>query len=92
MHEGGYGVRRTDDGLFVFTKPDGTRVPENGKNCFRGNNWTPLRSYFKTHDPNLSITPETSRCQWRGESPDYSQAIEAMQFLEQKAAEPSPPP
>ena len=92
VHEGGYGVRRTDDGLFVFTKPDGTRVPENGKNCFRGNNWTPLRSYFKTHDPSLSITPETSRCQWRGESPDYSQAIEAMQFLEQKAAEPSPPP
>jgi hypothetical protein len=34
----------------------------------------------------LSITPETSRCQWRGESMAYSQAIEAMQFLEHKNA------
>jgi len=104
VHEGGYGVRRTDDGLFVFTKPDGTRVPENGAKCFRGNNWTPLaapyrgfenslRNYLETqHDANLSITAETSRCQWRGESMDYSQAIEAMQFLESKAAVAEPPP
>ena len=41
-----------------------------------------------THDPGLSITSETSRCQWRGESMDYSQAIEAMHVLEQKAAAP----
>jgi len=41
---------------------------------------------------NLSITAETSRCQWRGESMDYSQAIEAMQFLESKAAVAEPPP
>ena len=40
------------------------------------------------HEPELSITPETSRCQWRGETMDYSQAIEAMQMLEQKAAAP----
>jgi hypothetical protein len=102
VHEGGYGVRRTDDGLFVFTKPDGTRVPESGLKCFRGNNWTALRNpyrgfeeslrdYLKTHDPGLSITAETSRCQWQGESMDYSQAIEAMQFLESKAAVADPP-
>jgi hypothetical protein len=101
VHEGGYGVRRTDDGLIVFTKPDGTRVPENGTKCFRGNNWTPLpppyrgfdaslRDYLKTRDPGLSITAETSRCQWDGESMDYSMAIESMQFLEQRAAEVSP--
>ena len=24
VHEGGYGLRRTDDGLFIFTRPDGT--------------------------------------------------------------------
>src|SRR5262245_13068432 len=82
VHEGGYGVTRTDDGLFVLTKPDGTRVPENGAKCFRGNNWTPLpapypgfeaslRDCLKAHDPDLSITPETSRCQWDGESMDY---------------------
>jgi hypothetical protein len=94
VHEGGYGVRRTDDGLFVFTKPDGTRVPENGAKCFRGNNWTPgesLRDCLKAHDPRLSITADTSRCHWGGESIDYSQAIESMQFLERKAVEASQP-
>ena len=101
VHEGGYGVRRTDDGLFIFTRPDGRRVEENGVNCFRGNILPPvqssyarfedcLRGYMKTRDPDLSITAETSRYQWRGESMDYSQAIEAMQFLESKAAVPQP--
>ena len=51
-----------------------------------------MRDYLKKHEPDLSITPETSRCQWDGESTDYSQAIEAMQFLEQKAAMPEPLP
>ena len=40
---------------------------------------------MKTHDPGLSITAKTSRCQWHGESMDYNQAIESMQFLERKA-------
>src|SRR5688572_7747867 len=104
VHEGGYGLRRTDDGLFVFTRPDGTRVEDNGVKCFRGNILPPLprstyrgfedslRDYMKTHDPGLSITAETSRCQWHGESMDYSQAIEAMQFLDSKAAVPEWPP
>jgi len=87
VHEGGYGVRRTDDGLFVFTRPDGTRVEDTGA---KSSSWnilqSDLRSYLKKREPNLSITAETSRCQWRGESMDYSQAIEAMQFLESRAA------
>ncbi|HJR71428.1 MAG TPA: hypothetical protein VKA43_15405 [Gammaproteobacteria bacterium] len=33
----------------------------------------------------VAITHETGRCQWLGEHMDYSTAIEAMQFLEQKA-------
>jgi hypothetical protein len=100
VHEGGYGVRRTDDGLFVFTRPDGARVEENGAKCFRGNILPPLpsatyrgfedslRDYLLKHEPDLSITPETSRCQWRGEKMDYSQAIEAMQTLERVAVAP----
>ena len=28
VHEGGFGVTRTDDGLFVFTRPDGQRISE----------------------------------------------------------------
>jgi hypothetical protein len=41
-----------------------------------------LRDYLRKHDPGLSITSETSRCGWRGDTMDYSQAIEAMQVLE----------
>jgi hypothetical protein len=37
-----------------------------------------------------AINAETSRCQWRGERMDYSMAVEAIQFSEQKAARPSP--
>ncbi len=103
VHEGGYGVRRTDDGVFLFTRPDGRRVEENGLKCFRGNILThvhstysgfeqSLESYMKPRAPGLTITPETSRCQWHGESIDYSQAIESMQFLESKAAAPEPHP
>ena len=52
VHEGGYGLTVTDDGLF---------------------------------EANLKITADTGRCQWRGERMDYSQAIEGMQFLDQRA-------
>ena len=30
VHEGGFGVVRTDDGAFIFTRPDGARIPECG--------------------------------------------------------------
>ena len=101
VHEGGYGLKRTDDGLFVFTRPNGTRIEENGAKCFRGNILSPLhvthsrfedclQTYLTKREPHLSITPETSRCQWHGESMDYSQAVEAMQFLDHKAALPEP--
>jgi hypothetical protein len=31
VHEGGFGLRVTDDGLFVFSKPDGTRLADAGR-------------------------------------------------------------
>ena len=38
VHEGGFGVTVTDDGLFVFRKPGGQRIPEAGvAGSFRGN-------------------------------------------------------
>ncbi len=30
VHEGGFGVTVTDDGLFVFTRPNGKRIPDSG--------------------------------------------------------------
>jgi hypothetical protein len=99
VHEGGYGLSVTDDGLFVFTRPDGQRVASNGARSFRGNiepqRAAPypgfeetLRLYMLNRAAGIAITAETGRCQWLGERMDYSTAIEAMQFLEQKAASP----
>jgi hypothetical protein len=95
-HEGGYGLNLTDDGLFVFTRPDGRRVEDSGAQCFSGNISPPsvapypgfeetLRLYMLNREARLSITAQTGRCQWRGETMDFSQAIEAMQFLERKS-------
>ena len=98
VHEGGYGVRRTDDALFSFTRPDGSRLEDYGARRSSWNVSRPveapsgfersLQSYLREQEPGLAITTATSRCQWRGESMDYSQAIESMQFLEGKAAAP----
>jgi hypothetical protein len=96
VHEGGYGVTVTDDGVFVFTRPDGQRIKENGEQCFRGNVLPPiestyagfeesLRLYLLNREAGLSIDAATSRCRWLGETMDYSQAIEAMQCLERSA-------
>jgi hypothetical protein len=30
LHEGRFGIQRTDDGVFVFTRPNGKRIPECG--------------------------------------------------------------
>jgi hypothetical protein len=101
VHEGGYGVAATDDGVFVFTRPDGRRLEENGTQSFRGNISRTrysgfeetLRLHMLNREAGLAITAETSRCHWRGERMDYSMAIEAMQFLEQKAGSgPRPSP
>jgi hypothetical protein len=91
VHEGGFGLPVTDDGVLVFTRPDGSRVIENGHRCFRGNIAAqprlvncfdePPSLYLINRDADVAITPETSRCQWRGERMDYSVAIEAMRFL-----------
>lgn len=95
LHEGGYGLKVTHDRLFVFTRRDGCSVSENGAKCFSGN--ISARSFVETpslyllnRDAGIVITRETARCQWHAESMDYSQAIEAMQCLERRAAPPSP--
>jgi hypothetical protein len=83
--------------VFVFTRPDGRRVEENGTICFRGNisRATPepyvgfeetLRLYMLNREAGLAITAKTGQCQWHGERMDYNIAIKSMQFLEEKAA------
>jgi len=61
VHEGGFGLTATDDGLFVFTRPDGRRIPECGCNpCttsepgrFSG---SALRSESRVPDGTLRMT------------------------------------
>jgi len=88
VHEGGFGVTRTDDGVFVFTRPDGTRIADAGKS-FRGNisseEPTP-QIYALNREAGLRIDADTGRCRWLGETMDYSTAIEGMQFLRDRAA------
>ncbi|HZF31483.1 MAG TPA: DUF222 domain-containing protein [Gammaproteobacteria bacterium] len=111
VHEGGYGLTATEDGVFVFTRPDGRRIPECGVQAaisasvqpptdgsrdgrFRGNfSGSPtesdldpfersLQSYMRSRNPDLHIDSRTGRCEWLGETMDYSLAIEGLQCLD----------
>jgi hypothetical protein len=84
VHEGGFGVTSTDDGLFVFTRPSGERIQDSGE-CFRGSvGAREPRIFALNAGAGLRIDASTSRCRWLGETMDYSQAIEAMQYRRDK--------
>jgi hypothetical protein len=96
VHEGGFGLAATDDGVFVFTRPDGRRVAASGE-CLRGSvvRTMPaadasfedtLASHIRKLGTNSAIDAHTSRSRWLGERLDYSIAIEGMQFLRDRAA------
>jgi predicted restriction endonuclease len=94
VHEGGFGVMATDDGTPVFTRPNGTRIPEAAEvrsQSFRGNiSAESPRIVTDNRAAGLSIDRDTSRCRWLGEKMDYSMAIEGMQWCE-RAASTAPP-
>ena len=89
IHEAGFGVTATNDGLFVFSRPDGRRIGECGAyaQSFRGNKSPVTDDSLETlnREHGLTIDARTSRCRWTGESMDYSQAIEWMQFQDEQA-------
>jgi hypothetical protein len=95
IHEGGFGLLALDDAperdgdvsardMFVFTRPDGTRIERNGRICFSGNNfvWRDGVSrpavFAVNHQAGLAIDWRTSRCQWLGERMDYGLAVQAL--------------
>lgn len=88
VHEGGFGLDVAHDGVFVFTRPDGRRIEDNGTRRFRGNILPSavlrLALAAMNRDEGVAITPSTSRCRWLGERMDYSMAIESMQFRERR--------
>jgi len=102
VHEGGFGIAVTDDGMLVFTRPDGARIPESGMRCFRGNNSqdpvehaSNARAVDDLESLNraagIAIDARTSRCRRLGERLDYSLAIEGLQWRDLKAGAQSAP-
>ncbi|MDX1563625.1 MAG: DUF222 domain-containing protein, partial [Gammaproteobacteria bacterium] len=82
IHEGGFGLTRTDDGLFVFTRPDGQRLADAIpiEKCFRGN------MVAKTNaERGIAIDARSVDTRWTGERMDYSLAIEALLVAKRRA-------
>ncbi len=79
VHEGGFGLTATDDGLFVFSRPDGQRIAAAGplgQDPVRG---ASQRSLFALNRKRgLDIDTDTSRCRWQGETMDYGLATEYL--------------
>jgi hypothetical protein len=87
VHEGGFGVTVTSNGVFVFTRPDGKPILESGsapRNAPQVDSAERFRGIVErlNPDPDVKIDANTSRCKWLGERMDYSLVIEAMQFRE----------
>lgn len=74
VHEGGFGLERTDDGLFLFRRRDGTRIEASG--CEKTNAAPTLEHINAEHG--LSIDAGTCCTGWSGERMDYAMAIEYL--------------
>jgi hypothetical protein len=90
VHEGGFGLRTTDDGVFVFTRPDGSRVEPNGalQMRFRGSVATKFeldRLFEQNVSRGLEIDGSTARCRWSGDRMDYGLAVENLISLRDRA-------
>jgi len=85
VHEGGYGVRMTEQGIPEFTDPAGDPIPTIGAKNLRGNVFTLRHENSKV---GLDITSETTIPLWEGEKMDMDMAIEGLLWL---ASPPDPP-
>jgi hypothetical protein len=101
IHEGGFAVRRTDDGLFVFRRPDGTRIAGaaelKAQTRPRGDASDSGRGQLTPYSPpsleqlnvaaGLRIDEKTCRTLWGGERLDYDHALAALMQRRDLAAE-----
>ncbi len=78
VHEGGFGLRATDDGVFVFTRPNGTRIVEVAT-AKRG---AVLPLFASNRESGVRIDADTARCAWQGETMDYGLAAEAIYYAD----------
>ena len=86
VHEGGYSVQMSHQGIPQFTDPAGCTIPEVGEKSFRGNVFTLRR---QNRNAGLDITPETTIPLWEGEKMDSSMAIEALLYREAESTHPA---
>jgi hypothetical protein len=72
VHEGGYGLERTEAGEFRFSRPDGRRLDDYVliDECFRGNILGQ-----RNQERGIRIGPDTIAGRWAGETMDYDIAI-----------------
>ncbi len=73
LHEGGYGLRRTDDGALVFTRPNGERIPEVPRPFVLEGDVVDLLP-----ERQRRVSAETCCCHWDGRRPDYGTMIECL--------------
>jgi hypothetical protein len=79
VHEGGFGMRRSTDGVLVFSNSAGEIVPTDPSRRSRGN----VVSLFADHaDSGIQIDPKTAQSRWLGEKMDDDLAVLGMQQLE----------
>ncbi len=83
IHEGGFAVRATDDGAFIFSRPDGRHLPASGG--------APAHATYpaltaRNRRAGLQIDATTIRCRWGGENMDYHHAICALIGMRDRAA------
>jgi Domain of unknown function (DUF222)/HNH endonuclease len=79
VHEGGFGIRTSTEGVIEFSNPAGEGIPTGPARNSRGNAW----SLFEQHsESGIHITPKTAQSQWLGEKMDDDMAIQVMLQLE----------
>ena len=90
VHEGGFGVRATDDGAFIFTRPDGSRIDENGRSRAIELGVLPGGAAARSPETGrptlfgfnrrrgLDVEADAAACRWLGERMDYNIAIAYM--------------
>jgi hypothetical protein len=75
VHEGGFGVQVSYNGIINFTMPDGTTLSPGPDTRFRGN---VIAIETANCENGLDITPKTPVPAWHGERMDNSMAVEAL--------------
>jgi len=94
LHEGGFDVKATDDGDFVFYDPAGNPLPATGRlsRCTldalaRAAAEKRVTIKETNNALGLDISAETAACRWAGERMDYHMAVDGLVRRRDRARE-----